>query len=152
MYKTDKDRYNQLAKDWTHKYAMQPSVHDHSRTLLVSFQLYPSSFLWSTHSLLLLVHCACYYLFFVCICGLLGDLGHLVSSYVLADCSNISALYIRSTFQAVVGQVIERIESTFAAIYSLWFVQQHYVLSILFLTVSLTILSSVCQLSSQMSQ
>lgn len=23
MYKTDKDRYNQLAKDWTHKYAMQ---------------------------------------------------------------------------------------------------------------------------------
>jgi len=22
MYKTDKDRYNQLAKDWTHKYAM----------------------------------------------------------------------------------------------------------------------------------
>lgn len=31
MYKTDKDRYNQLAKDWTHKYAMQcshsPSTH-----------------------------------------------------------------------------------------------------------------------------
>lgn len=22
MYKTDKERYNQLAKDWTHKYAM----------------------------------------------------------------------------------------------------------------------------------
>lgn len=22
MYKTDKDRYNQLAKDWTQKYAM----------------------------------------------------------------------------------------------------------------------------------
>lgn len=22
MYKTDKERYNQMAKDWTHKYAM----------------------------------------------------------------------------------------------------------------------------------
>lgn len=116
MYKTDKDRYNQLAKDWTHKYAMQSSAHDHLQTLLcqlllavsIVFFVVNSQFIASTLCVLL-THCVRL--------RLLGWCRSFSVQLLMFDCSNVTAnCTLRSTLQAVVRQVIQIIESTFAMI------------------------------------